>query len=111
MIVGVYAKLNPQQKYFKNPVDPKLCVKKVKEKDIYIAYLMYAEYNTMINPNYQITTILSELVTKYPTRIDAYLKYWYVLVKGNAKDYKLALQISETFWRNSAIIKFDNNIY
>jgi hypothetical protein len=110
MIIGVFCKLNPKQKFFKTQVDPKVCIKKMKEKDIYISYLMYAFYNSMIDTNYQIKNILSELVTKYPTRIDAYLKYWYILVK-DLKDYKLASQLSETFWKNSAILKFDNNIY
>jgi hypothetical protein len=110
MIVGVYAKINPNQKYFKNFTDPKLCIKKVKDIDIYIAFIMYAEYSNLIIPNYDITNILSELVIKYPTRIDAYMRYWFVLVK-KSKDYKLASQLSETFWKNSSILKFENNIY
>jgi hypothetical protein len=111
MIIAVFSKINPKQKLFKSPIDPKLCIKKVKEKDIYIAYLLYAEYNILLDSDFKINPILSELISKYPTRIDAYLKYWNLLVKGKEKDYKLALNLSETFWRNSAIINFDNNIY
>ena len=110
MIVGIYANLNPKQKYFVNPTDPRICIKKVKDRDIYISYLMYAVHNSITDSNYKITDILSELVMKYPTRIDVYLKYWYVLVK-EIKDYKLASQLSEKFWKNASILKFDNNIY
>jgi hypothetical protein len=111
MIVCVYAKLKPQQKVFKNIHDPKYCVKRIKERDIYLAYIVFAEYNFIQDNDFAIILIYKELVKKYPTRIDAYLRYWSILTKGKHKDYKQALQLSETFWRNSSIINFDNNIY
>ena len=49
--------------------------------------------------------------TKFPNKIEAYLRYWYLLVKGREKDFKLAHQLSEVFWRNSTLLNFDNNIY
>jgi hypothetical protein len=111
MIISVYAKLKPQQKAFRNVYDPKYCVKRIKERDIYLAYIVFAEFNHIHDDNFSVVSIYKELVNKYPTRIDAYLRYWSLLTKGRFKDYKQALQLSETFWRNSSIINFDNNIY
>jgi hypothetical protein len=117
MIISTYAVMRPEQKAFTDlkssplTLDPKLCAKKIKEKDIYLGYIAYTEYQYLINPNYQIKSIYSELIAKYPTRIEAYLKFWYYLVKSKEKDYKLAHQLSEVFWRNSSTIKFDNSIY
>lgn len=111
MIIGIYAKLRQGQNSFLKTTDPKICIKKIKEKDLYISYIAYAEYNTLMDPNYNINEILSELIAKYPTKIEAYLKYWGLLTKGPKRDYKLCLKLSEMFWRNSSMIHFDNNIY
>jgi tetratricopeptide (TPR) repeat protein len=131
MIISVYNFLRPDQKVFAKEVsiqdmntstsststsmklDPKVFVKKIKDKDLYMGYLVYAEYNYLLNQEFNINTILEELVTKFPNKIEAYLKYWYSLVKGKERerDFKKAHQLSEIFWRNSSIINFDNNIY
>ncbi len=111
MIIGCYGKLRPEQKAFKIVYDSKVCIKKIKEKDVYLAYIAYAEYNSLIDKDFKIYQVLSELISKYSNRIEAYLRYWHLLVKGREKDYKLAHQLSELFWKNCTIINFDNNIY
>jgi hypothetical protein len=133
MIISVYCNLKPEQKVFKNEitytfpdsayenkiikfkVDPKYFVKKIKDKDMYLGYLAYAEFNYLLDQNFKIKNILSELITKFPTKIEAYLKFWNILVKGDGeskdKDYKLAHNLSAIFWKNSSTLNFDNNIY
>lgn len=132
IIISVYCTLKPDQKVFKNEVtytfpmenenkiikfkvDPKYFVKKIKDKDLYLGYLAYAEFNYLIDQSFRIKNILSELITKFPTKIEAYLKFWNLLVKGEGdckdKDYKLAHNLSEIFWKNSSTLNFDNNIY
>jgi tetratricopeptide (TPR) repeat protein len=111
MIISAYVKLKPEQKAFKGTPDPKHCIRVIKERDMYLAYIVYAEYSLMCDANFQVIPVYKELVTKYPNRIDAYLRYWSILTKSKDEDFKLAIQLSETFWRNSSIINFDNNVY
>lgn len=111
MMVSVYAKLRPEQKAFSKFYEPKQCVKKIKDKDVYLGYLAYAEYNSLINKSFNSESILVEIIYKYPKRIEAYLKLWNKLVKNTPKDYKKAHAISEVFWKNSSIIQFDNDVY
>lgn len=111
MIIGIYAGLKLEQTAFTKFYDPKMCIKHIKEKDPYMSYLAYIEYKSLTGQDREVNPVLSELITKYPTRIEAYLKYWGVLAKGPKPDYKLCLKLSEMFWRNSSMIHFDNNIY
>jgi hypothetical protein len=111
MIVSIYSKLRPDQKAFTKFYEPKHCVKKIKDKDVYLGYLAYCEYNSLMNKNYNSESILVEIIYKYPKRIEAYLKLWNRLVKNTPKDYKKAIAISEVFWKNSSIIQFDNDVY
>jgi len=111
MIISVYVKIKPEQKAFTNFFDPKHCVKKIKDKDVYLGYLAYAEYNTLINKNFNPESIFVEIIYKYPKRIEGYLKLWSRLVKGPVKEYKKAHSLSEVFWKNSSIIQFDNDVY
>jgi hypothetical protein len=112
MIICTYIQLKPNQKVFQTKIiDPKLCIKKIKMIDSYYSYIAYADYNYMIDNKYDSGVILAELINKYPKKIEAYLKYWYLLAKGPNKDYKLCHKLSEMFWKNSSMINFDNNVY
>jgi hypothetical protein len=111
MIVSVFAKLKPDQKAFVKFYDPKHCVKKIKERDVYLGYLAYAEYNSLINKSFNPENIFMEIIYKYPKRIEGYLKFWSRLVKNTPKEYKKAHSLSEVFWKNSSIIQFDNDVY
>lgn len=122
MIIATYVAFKPDQNVFSTEVsdkndnssfklDPKVLVKRIKDKDVYMGYIVYAEYNYILDKNFKIKTILEELVTRFPTKIEAYLRYWHLLIKGEDKDYKKAHQLSEIFWKNSSVINFDNNIY
>lgn len=146
MYISLYCKFNKSQKIFKKysdtPIEPKLCIKKIKEIDPYLSYIAFAEMNIILtntkvnsennyshsqifnlnnsdsspsNSNkshdYKIDEILSELIFKFKNRIEAYLKYWQLLVKKESifKNYKKAHSLSEIFWRMSSSIKFDEN--
>jgi len=111
MIVSIFAKLKPDQKAFVKFYDPKHCVKKIKERDVYLGYLAYAEYNSLINKSFNPENIFMEIIYKYPKRIEGYLKFWSRLVKNTPKEYKKAHSLSEVFWKNSSIIQFDNDVY
>lgn len=111
MLVSIYCTQNPKQTFFDQFVDPKICVKKIKEKNPYISYLVYAELNYILNDKFKIDDILNELLRKFPMRIEAYLRYWQLLVKGNLKDYKRAHSLSEVVWKSSSNLNFDNHIY
>jgi len=111
MIISLYVKVKPDQKAFTKYYDPKHCVKRIKDKDIYLGYLAYAEYNCLINKSFNPENIYAEIIYKYPKRIEAYLKFWNRLVKGSPKEYKKAHSLSEVFWKNSSIIQFDNDVY
>lgn len=111
MLVSIYCKHNPNQKFFENVIDPKICVKNIKEKNPYISYLVYAELNYIMNEKFKIDDILNELISKFPLRIEAYLRYWQLLVKGNLKDLKKAHSLSEIFWKSSSNLEFDNHVY
>jgi hypothetical protein len=67
--------------------------------------------NSNKSVDYKIDEILSELIFKFKNRIEAYLKYWQLLVKKDCKfkNYKKAHSLSEIFWRMSSSIKFDEN--
>jgi len=111
MIISIYVKLNPEQKNFSNFFDPKHYVKKIKDKDVYLGYLAYAEFNCLMNKTFNPENIFVEIIYKFPKRIEGYLKLWNRLVKGNPKEYKKAHSLSEVFWKNSSIIQFDNDVY
>lgn len=111
MIISVYVKIKPEQKAFIKFYDPKHFVKKIKDKDVYLGYLAYAEYNSLFNKNFNPENIFVEIIYKFPKRIEGYLKFWSRLVKGAVKEYKKAHSLSEVFWKNSSIIQFDNDVY
>lgn len=97
MYIGLYAKFNSEQYLFTEPYDPKYCVKKIKEKDVYLSYISYAEMNYIINDTYRIDEVLSELIFKYKNKVEAYLKYWQLLVKGVYKNLKKLIQCLKFF--------------
>ena len=111
MLVSIFCMHNPKQTFFTNVIDPKICVKKIKEKNPYLSYLVYAELNYITNEKFKIDDILNELIRKFPTRIEAYLRYWQLLVKGNLKDLKKAHSLSDIFWKTCSNLDFDNYIY
>lgn len=86
-------------KFKDNQYDPRFCIKKIHEIDIYLSYIAYAEYNYIINPNFRYDVVLSELIFKYKNRFEAYLKYWNLLVRKDSKykNFKKAHYISEIF--------------
>jgi hypothetical protein len=111
MLLSIYCTQNPKQTFFDGSIDPKFCVKKIKDKNPYLSYLVYAEFNYFLNDKFKIEEILNELIKKFPMRIEAYLRYWQLLVKGNLKDYKKAHNLSEVIWKSSSNLNFDDHIY
>jgi hypothetical protein len=112
-LIGSYRQIFPEQMLFneKYIYDPKYCIKKIKEKDDYLSYIAYAEYNYLVNENYSIDKLLKQLMSKYSNKIEAYLRYWQLLTKGKYQNYELANSISEVYWKNSSTINFDDSIY
>jgi hypothetical protein len=53
---------------------------------------------------------LRQLIAKYPHRVEAYLRYWQLLVQsdGRFKNYEAAHSFSEIYWKNSSTIHFDD---
>jgi hypothetical protein len=113
LLISTFVYLHKNQKLFqeKNVYEPKYCIKKIKEKDDYLSYISYAEYNYLIDENYQIDKLLKQLIHKYPNKVEAYLRYWQLLTKGKFKNYEQANKISEFYWKNSSTIQFDDGIY
>lgn len=113
LIISTFIDLHKNQKIFQEKIiyEPKYCIKKIKEKDDYLSYICYAEYNYLIDDNYQIDKLLKQLINKYPNKVEAYLRYWQLLTKGKFKNYEQANKISEFYWKNSSTIQFDDGIY
>ena len=110
-LVGTFCQMHPNQKIFEEFYNAKFCIKKIKDIDVYYSYLAYAEYNYILNNDYQIDKILKQMISKYPHRIETYLRYWQLLIKGNFKNLTLAHKISEVCWKNSSILNLEDNIY
>jgi hypothetical protein len=117
LIICSYCKVKTDQSQFRKEflIDPKICIKKIKEKDTYLSYLAYIEYNRYISEDknvFNVSVVLSELITKYPNRIEGFLRYWSILVKEE-KNYKLAQLLSEMFCKNasSSFVNLENNVY
>jgi hypothetical protein len=113
MILSTYVKINKSQKLFDEMFlyDPLYCIKKIKEHSDYLSYIAYAEYNHLISDDYQIDVILEQLISKYPDKIEAYLRYWQLSIKGKYKNHTKANILSEKFWKNCATAQFDDGTY
>lgn len=113
IFIGIFTTLHSKQTYFNlcNVYDPKYCIKKIKERDPYLAYMAYADYHFYTNDNFSIDKLLKQLISKYSNKVEAYLRYWQLLIKGRYKNYELANSISEIYWKNCSTISFDDNIY
>jgi len=113
MIICTYVKIHKKQKLFEESIlyDPLFCIKKIKELNDYLSYIAYAEYNHILSDEYQIDVILNQLISKYPNKIEAYLRYWQLLIKGKYKNHSKANSLSEVYWKNCATIQFDDGIY
>ena len=110
-LVGTFCQIHKDQNIFEEFYEPKFCIKKIKEIDPFFSYLAYAEFNYIINENYEIDKILKQMMAKFPHRIETYLRYWQLLIKGNLKNLGLAHKLSEVFWKNSSVINLEDNIY
>jgi len=86
-------------------------LKKIREKDSYLSYIAYAELNLIQNQNYPIENLLNDLITKYPIKIEAYLRYWQLLVTGRSLNYKKAFKISEYILKMHNLNLFENDFY
>jgi hypothetical protein len=111
--IGAFITLKSKQTFFKNSHDALYCIKKIKEKDPYLSYLVYGQYNYIIDNHYSFDKILKQLITNYPQRVEAFFKYWQILVdkKGRFKNYQAANQISEFYWKKGHGLTFDDSIY
>ena len=54
----------------------KYCIKKIQEIDSYLGYIAYSEHNEIFRELNNLEELLKELITKYPNKPEAYLKYW-----------------------------------
>lgn len=111
MIVATFCEIHKNQNIFEDYYDPKYCIKKIKDIDPFFSYLAYAEYNFILDNDYEIDKILKQMMVKYPNRIETYLKYWQLLTKGKLKNLNLAYKYSEAYWKNSSIINLEDNMY
>jgi hypothetical protein len=113
ILINAFTLLNPKQNLF-NPssvYEAIYCIKKIKERDGYLAYLAYAEYNNLIYESFAVDKLLKQLLSKYPNKVEGYLRYWQLLIKGKYKNYELSHTISEIYWKNSSTINLDDSIY
>ena len=112
-IIGAFTTLYPSQTLFKDIYNPLYSIKKIKEKDLYLSYIVFAEYKYLINEDESIDKVLKQLISKYPNKVEAYLKYWQILTdkKGKFNNYQTAHHISDIYWKNSPSLNFDDNIY
>ena len=117
LIVSSYCKLYPSIKdNFHLSVfsfEPKVIIKKAKEIDDYLAYVMYIQWKYLTEGNFYLTemkNVLDELFRKYPHRIEGYLFYWEFLTKSSLKDYYQSLQISQAIYSQLNVLD-DNELY
>ena len=111
MYISIYCNAHPNQNLFKTTMDPKYCVKAIKEYDNYLHYIAYAEYCHITKARHNIYDVLSGLLLNNKSRIEAYLKLWSLLMNDKTKDLKKAFQLSEKYYNMASSIKFDDNIY
>ena len=111
MIVAAFCEIHKNQNIFYDFYDSKYCIKKIKDIDPFFSYLAYAEYNFILDDEYEIDKILKQMMMKYPNRIETYLKYWQLLIRGKLKNLNLAYKFSEAYWKNSSIINLEDNMY
>jgi hypothetical protein len=118
MYICVYCNFNSEQKIFKmfleQPYMAIYCVKKIKELDPYLSYIAFAELHNILETTedkFKIDEILKELIFKYNFRYEAYLKYWQILVHKDSKfkNFKKAHALSESMWKISSSLKFEDN--
>jgi hypothetical protein len=118
MYICIYCNSNPEQKIFKKfleqPYEAVYCVKKIKELDPYLSYIAFAELHFILDSSeekFKIDEILKELIFKFSFRYEAYLKYWQILVQNDSKfkNNKKAHALSESMWKISSSLKFENN--
>ena len=117
LIVSSYCKLYPSIKgnFHLNvfSLEPKVIIKKAKEIDEYLAYIMYIQWKYLTEGNFYLTemkNVLDDLFRKYPHRIEGYLFYWEFLTKSSLKEYYKALQISQTVYSQLNVLD-DNELY
>ena len=117
LIVSSYCKLYPSIKgnFHLNvfSLEPKVIIKKAKEIDEYLAYIMYIQWKYLTEGNFYLTemkNVLDELFRKNPHRIEGYLFYWEFLTKSSLKEYYKALQISQTVYSQLNVLD-DNELY
>jgi hypothetical protein len=147
MIISIFKHVNTRySSLFSFNYDPKFCIKKIKEVEVYYSYLSYIDYleltkglasdhgssndkiinnSKLLNKQLSISTtiskksrnmiinILSELIAKFPFKLEAYLKYWYIFAKGDLllRNREKAAKISELLWKSSFKLNFDDLSY
>ena len=109
MIVSIFFDNNKKTKLFSDFSEPKFYIKKIKNKDDYLSYIVYSHLMYLIKDDYKINGILNELIQKFKYRVEAYLFYWQILYKGNFKNYNLANSLTENLIKITSLMKFDEN--
>ena len=66
MIVATFCEIHDNQNIFEDYYEPKFCIKKIKEIDPFFSYLAYAEYNYILDSDYEIDKILKQMMAKRP---------------------------------------------
>jgi len=114
MLISIYCNNASNQTLFKSSLlyDAKYCAMKIKHYDKYLFYIAYAELSYILTQDYKIDEVLSDLIfnPQYKNRIEAYLRYWQLLVKGRFMDYRKANTLSELYVKCSSH-NFDDNKY
>jgi len=112
MFIGVYCEENKNTKIFKQFLDPKLYIKKIKNIDNYLSYVVYSQMMYITKEDFKIDSVLNELIQKFKYRLEAYFFYWHLLYKGKYQDYSTAYMLTEILLKITSLMKFDdNNIY
>ena len=112
MLIGIYCESNKNTKIFKEFLDPKFYIKKIKNIDNYISYIVYSQMMYIIKDDFKIDSVLNELIQKFKYRLEAYFFYWHLLYKGKYQNYNTANMLTEILLKITSLMKFDeNNIY
>ncbi len=112
MLIGLYCEANKNTKLFKNFFDPKFYVKKIKNNDNYLSYIVYAQMMYITNQDFKIESVLDELILKFEYKLEAYFIYWQLLYKGKYQNYNTANALTEILLKITSLMKFDeNNLY
>lgn len=111
LIMTALSKVNPVENNFDLNQDYKTYLSKIKKIDPYLSYIAYGEYHYITDKKYDYFALLSSLVSKYPNRVEAYMKLWTLLTNKKSRwiNHNLAYNLCETFALHNSTFHFDQH--